>query len=88
MKKDNRKFTASISVRRGDERAKLELSPAPLHGGPEGWYRVRLARRWLDTDDGAPRFFDRDGLACLAAELALCGLETPPPAPIIPARPA
>lgn len=84
MRKDNRKFCASISVRNGEERAKLELSPAPLHGGPEGFYRVRLARRWLDTEDGAPRFFDRDGLARLAAELALCGLETPAPAPSIP----
>ena len=44
MRKDNRKFCASISVRNGEERAKLELSPAPLHGGPEGFYRVRLAR--------------------------------------------
>ena len=84
MRKDNRKFCASISVRNGEERAKLELSPAPLHGGPEGFYRVRLARRWLDTEDGAPRFFDRDGIARLAAELALCGLETPATVPSIP----
>ena len=84
MAQDNRKFCASISVRNGEERTKMELSPAPLHGGPEGFYRVRLARRWLDTEDGAPRFFDRDGLARLAAELALCGLETPAPAPDIP----
>lgn len=84
MRKDNRKFYASISVRNREERAKLELSPAPLHGGPEGFYRVRLARRWLDTEDGVPRFFDRDGIARLAAELALCGLETPAPAPDIP----
>ena len=84
MRKDNRKFCASISVRNGERRLKLELSPASLHGGPEGFYRVRLARRWLDTEDGAPRFFDRDGIARLAAELALCGLETPAPAPDIP----
>lgn len=84
MQKDNRKFCASISVRNREERAKLELSPASLHGGPEGFYRVRLARRWLDTEDGAPRFFDRDGIARLAAGLALCGLETPAPAPDIP----
>lgn len=88
MRKDNRKFCASISVRNGEERAKLELSPAPLHGGPEGFYRVRLARRWLDTEDGVPRFFDRDGIARLAAELALCGLETPAPAPEFLAIPA
>lgn len=84
MRKDNRKFCASISVRNGEERAKLELSPAPLHDGPEGFYRVRLARRWLDTEDGAPRFFDRNGLALLVAELAVCGLETPATAPDIP----
>lgn len=84
MRKDNRKFCASISVRNGEERAKLELSPASLHGGPEGFYRVRLARRWLDTEDGAPRFFDRDGLARLAAELAVCGLKAPAPAPVVP----
>ena len=84
MRKDNRKFCASISVRNGEERAKLELSPATLHGGSEGFYRVRLNRRWLDTENGAPRFFNRNGIALLAAELALCGLETPAPAPDIP----
>ena len=84
MARDKRKFTGSISVRTCGERVKLELSPASLHGGPEGFYRVRLARRWLDTEDGSPRFFDRDGIARLAAELALCGLETPAPAPDIP----
>ena len=62
----------------------MELSPAPLHGGPEGCYRVRLARRWLDTDDGRPRFFDQDGLARLAAQYAFCNLEPPAPAPDIP----
>lgn len=82
--RDKRKFTGSISVRCGETRVRLELSPASLHGGPEGFYRVRLARRWLDTEDGAPRFFDRDGLARLAAEIALCGLEAPAPAPAIP----
>ena len=56
MRKDNRKFCASISVRNGEERAKLELSPAPLHGGPEGFYRVRLAAdgfyegTWTNTE--------------------------------------
>lgn len=84
MAKDKRRFTGSVSIRAGETRFKAELSPAPLYGGPEGCYRIRLARRWLDTEDGAPRFFDRDGIARLAAELALCGLETPPPAPDIP----
>ena len=55
MRKDNRKICASISVRNGEERAKLELSPAPLHGGPEGFYRVRLARRWGADEEHARR---------------------------------
>lgn len=81
---DNRKFCGSISVRIGTRRVKLELSPAPLHGGPEGFYRVRQARRWVDAPDGGPRFFDADGLARFAAQTALCGLEKPAPAPEIP----
>ena len=84
MPQDKRKFTGSISVRIDTVRCKLELSPAPLHGGPEGFYRVRLGRRWLDTTDHTPRFFDRNGLARLAAETALSTLEVPLPAPDIP----
>lgn len=84
MRKDNRKFCASISVRNGESRVKLELSPASLHGGPDGCYRVRLARRWLDTEGGEPRFLDRNGLARLAAQFALGGLEEPIPVPNIP----
>ena len=63
---------------------KLELSPASQHGGPEGFYRVRVERRWLNTEDGRPRWFDRDGLARLAAELAVCGLDIPAPVPAVP----
>lgn len=88
MRKDNRKFCASISVRNGEERAKLELSPAPLHGGPEGFYRVRLARRWLDTEDGAPRFFDRDGLAVWRRSLPCVVWKRPLRLQAFPARPA
>ncbi len=84
MPADNRKFCGSMSVRIDTRRVKLELSPAPLHGGPEGMYRVRIDRRWLDTEDGQPRFLDRDGLARLAAETALCALEAPAPVPDIP----
>ena len=84
MRKDNRKFCASIYVRNGEQRVKLELSPASQHGGPEGFYRVRVERRWLNTEDGRPRWFDRDGLARLAAELAVCGLDIPAPVPAVP----
>ena len=84
MRKDNRSFCASISVRNGASRVKLELSPASLYGGPEDCYRVRLARRWLDTEDGEPRFFTRDGLTILVTELALSGLKASAPVPVIP----
>lgn len=84
MRKDNRKFCASIYVRNGEQRVKLELSPASQHGGPEGFYRVRVERRWLNTEDGRPRWFDRDGLARLTAELAVCGLDIPAPVPAVP----
>ncbi len=81
---DRRKFCASISVRAGNSRVKLELAPASDYGGPEGFYRVRAARRWLDTEDRQPRFFEREGIARVAAEMALCALETPAPALDIP----
>lgn len=84
MRKDKRSFCVSISVRNGASRVKLELSPASLYGGPEDGYRVRLNRRWLDTEDGEPRFFNRDGLNSLLTELALSGLTAPAPVPVIP----
>ena len=86
MPVDNRKFIGSMSVRIDTRRVKLELSPAPPHGGPEGMYRVRVDRRWLDAEDGEPRFLDREGLARLAADMALNALEAPTPAPDIPCR--
>ena len=84
MPVDYRKFIGSMSVRIDTRRVKLELSPAPPHGGPEGMYRVRVDRRWLDAEDGEPRFLDREGLARLAADMALNALEAPTPAPDIP----
>jgi hypothetical protein len=65
--KDKRKFYGSISVRINTQRRKLELSPAELYGGAEGLFRVRLGRRWLDTLEGKPLFFDRLRLAELLA---------------------
>lgn len=79
----NRKFSGSISVRIDTRRVKLELSPALLHGGPEGEYRVRVDRRWV-MEDSSPRFFDREALAALVAETALATLPEPSPVPDIP----
>ncbi|WP_027188211.1 hypothetical protein [Desulfovibrio cuneatus] len=60
---DNRKFSGSVSIRLGTQRVKLELSPAPLHGGEEGLFRVRVGRRWHDALEGEPLFFHRASLA-------------------------
>lgn len=57
---DKRKFEASFSVKVDTQRVRFELSPAALHNGPIGLYRVRVGRRWLDTPDGLPRFMDRE----------------------------
>lgn len=81
---DKREFCGSISVRIDTRRVKLELSPAPLYGGPEGLFRVRVARRWVDTAEGKPRFLDRAGLAALVVDAALGVLSEPVPAPDIP----
>lgn len=64
---DNRKFSGSVSIRVEDTRSKLELSPAELHGGEEGLFRVRIKRRWLDSPEGKPLFFDKVRLAELIA---------------------
>ncbi len=81
---DNRKFSSSISVRIGTSRVKLELSPASLHAGPEGMFRVRMQRRWLDTPEGKARFLDRADLAALVAELALGEVPEAGPMPDFP----
>lgn len=67
MAQDNRQFVGSVSIRIEDVRTKLELSPAELHGGEEGLFRVRVKRRWLDSPEGKPLFFDKVRLAELIA---------------------
>ena len=67
MPKDNRQFLGSVSIRVEDTRSKLELSPAELHGGEPGLFRVRIKRRWLDSPEGKPLFFDKVRLAELIA---------------------
>ena len=65
--KDNREFCGSISVRIDTTQRKQELSPAENYGGEEGLFRVRMGRRWIDTPEGTPLFFDRARLADLIA---------------------
>jgi hypothetical protein len=67
MPKDKREFCGSISVRIDTTRRKLELAPAEIYGGEEGLFRVRIGRRWIDTPEGKPLFFDRVRLADMLA---------------------
>lgn len=81
---DKRKFAVSFSVRIGTRRSRVELSPADLHGGPEGAYRVRIDRRWLDLADGSHRYFYREALADFVADCVFGTLPDAPQAPDIP----
>lgn len=85
MAEDNRKFIGSICVRIGTERTKLELSPASIHGGKDG-FRVRVNRRWLDAPEGGALFVGPDRLGQLVADVALGGMPVPEPAPALPAK--
>lgn len=63
MTQNTRIFSGSISVKTGTTRTKLELSPAELHGGEQGFVRVRMGRRWVEG------FFNAEGIAHLVANL-------------------
>lgn len=84
MSTDNRKFTRSICVRCDTKYTRIEASPAELHGGCIGLYRLRINRRWHDHPDGGLLFFDRDGIAELAADVAFGTLPPLPEAPDLP----
>lgn len=81
---DNRLFSATVSARIGSRRVRLELSPAPLYGGQEGFYRVRVDRRWHDTADGKPMFMSADDVAAFIGHAVFEGDPSPKPAPAIP----
>lgn len=83
---DNRKFCATICVKSGTTRARLELADAARHGGPAGRYRVRIDRRWHDQPDGADAWLDPTDVGTLVAAL-LAGSSVPdavPPRPDLP----
>lgn len=64
MTQNTRIFSGSISVKTDTTRTKLELSPAELHGGEQGFVRVRMGRRWVEG------FFNAEGIANFVANLA------------------
>lgn len=81
---DKRKFQASFSVKVDTNRVRFELASAVDYGGPEGFFRIRSGRRWINGADGKPRFFDKTGLARLLADIALGDLASPSAPPEIP----
>lgn len=70
---DNRKLLASFSVKVGTKRSRIELSPAELHGGPTGCWRVRIDRRWHDSPEGQTLCLDKERIAALVVDLVLGG---------------
>lgn len=78
---DKRKFEASFSVRMGTQRVRFELSPATIHGGSAGAYRVRIDRRWYDSPEGDALFLTREHIARLLVDTSLDTLEPLPPVP-------
>lgn len=83
---DTRKFCTTFCVKLDTKRTRFELSPAPDHGGPEGKFRVRMNRRWLDSADGGHLYFDRDRLSILFAEAVFGDMPEPAPEPDVPQR--
>lgn len=61
---EKREFCASVCVaRRGEKNVLIELSPAPIYGGPEGMFRIRIGRRWVNLPTGGKKFFTPESLA-------------------------
>ena len=81
---DNRRFSATVSARVGSRRVRLELSPAPLYGCPEGFYRVRIDRRWHNTADGRALFMSADDVTAFLGRAVFDGVPSLLPAPFIP----
>ena len=70
---DKRKITASCLLKVDGSALRVQLSPAAIYGGPEGTFRARVNRVWLNGHDGNPLFVDRAGLGALLADLLCCG---------------
>lgn len=81
---EKRKICAQICVRYDTKSTRCELSRAENHGGPDGSFRVRVNRRWLDTAEGERRYFDAEALGALVASLLSDRGVEPQPVPVIP----
>ena len=81
---EKRKICAQICVRFDTKNTRCELSRAENHGGPDGSFRVRVNRRWLDTAESARRYFDASAIGALVATLLTDQGAEPQPAPVIP----
>lgn len=66
--KDKRKFSHTICVKIGTQRHRIECSPAELHGGSKGLFRIRHNRKWIDANS-EKIFLDNEKTALLIADL-------------------
>lgn len=82
---DKRKITASCLLKVNGRAVRVQLSPAPVYGGPEGAYRVRVNRVWRNGYDGNPLFVDRAALAALLADMLHAAPAPCAPCPDLPA---
>ena len=81
---EKREFCATVCVaRRGEKSVLIELSPAPIYGGPEGMFRIRIGRRWVNLPTGGKKFFTPESLATgpLLESLLGSAVTSPPAIP-------
>lgn len=66
---EHRKKVASLCVKNSANTGRtLEFFPASEWEGPEGFYRIRVGRKWMDGTHGAKRFFSTDEIAAVVAQ--------------------
>lgn len=81
---EHRKKCASVCVKNGAKNGTLEFFPAEEWGGPQGQYRLRSGRKWLDGTHGGKRYVPVGEVAMMLAYL-IFGVDlremAPPPRP-------
>lgn len=77
---EHRKFTHAICVKIGAKTdAKFECFPAEQwEDGPDGHFRVRLNRRWLNSPEGTGLYYSPESVARLVAGEAFGTVEEYP----------
>lgn len=67
---EQRKKSAQVCVKNGaNGNGTVEIFPASEWGGPDGLYRLRYRRRWIDGTHGDMRFYTAHEVGALVASL-------------------